>query len=88
MATSKTRSKRPTPTTLAEIGKTAMRRAQAEALWTALEAHDFSPSAAAEALSVPGGSANVLRLLKRLGLTAQYDRERAARGLKPGRRPA
>lgn len=66
---------------LTEIGEEAMRRALLESLVK----NDWSPSAVADALRM-NGSANVLRAIKQLGLTEEYDKARL--GMKPGKRPA
>lgn len=72
---------------LAEIGKLAAEAAQRQAVLNALRASNWSPSAAAEALRVPGGAASMLRSIRRLGLQEEYDRARSRLGLKPGPQP-
>lgn len=52
-------------------------------LLDALTAADWSPTKAAEALELTGGSATVLRLIKTLDLEAEYETHRPP----PGRRP-
>lgn len=83
------RTKKPVPPSperrkskLTEIGDEAMRRALLEALVV----HDWSPARVAEALRM-NGAANVLRAIKMLGLSDDYEKARTALGLKPGPRP-
>jgi hypothetical protein len=64
---------------LADIGRDAARTAQRAALLATLEACGWRMSVAAETLRM-GDTASVLRAIKRLGLTAEYDAARE-RGL-------
>lgn len=67
---------------LMQAGEERMR----EVLLDALKEHRWSPSAVSDALDM-GGSANVLRAIRGLGLQEVYDSARHDLGLKPGRTP-
>lgn len=60
---------------LAEIGRLAREKAQRDALLEALERHDWNLTAVARELDVSNGS-NVVREIKKLGLTAEYEKAR------------
>lgn len=70
---------KPKEPTLAEIARDAADKAQREAILKALEDHDYSPSAVAETLDPNGGSGNIIRAMKRLGIYEQYLTERTRR---------
>jgi hypothetical protein len=80
--------RKPAAQTLAEIARDAADEAQRRALRDALDANGYSPTAVGLALGIGGGSAGVLRILKRLGMLEAYEAERRRRGLKPGPQPA
>lgn len=61
---------------LAEIGRDAARKAQREALLATLEACGWNLSEAARRLRL-GAARNTLRLIPRLGLSAEYDEAKA-----------
>lgn len=67
---------------LSEIGDEAMRRALLEVL----VGNDWSLTRASDALRM-GGSANVLRAIRQLGLTGAYEDARARLNIRPGPRP-
>lgn len=65
--------------TLAEIGKRAAERAQHDALAAALARHAWNLSAVAVELGLSNAS-NVIRAIRRLGLSDAYERQQ----LRPG----
>lgn len=75
------------PRSLAEIGKAAMHKAQRAALHAELKRQGWNMSATARALSMTN-TANVLRSIKLLGLTVEYDAAKAAGKIAPGGRTA
>lgn len=68
---------------LTEIGEEAMRRA----LRKSLKAHRWQLVKVAEELRM-SGSANVIRAIRQLGLTDEYDAARSRGDVKSGPRPA
>lgn len=80
MAATKRTAKAPTTEqpSLAEIGRTAAKAAQRKALLAALRRHGWNLAAAGADMQV-GGSANVIRAIHTLGLTAEYDAARVKR---------
>lgn len=83
---SKKVAKRPPSKTLAEIARDAADNAQREAILKALEENDYSPSAVAETLDPAGGSGNIIRAMKRLGIYEQYLTERTRRRIEASRK--
>lgn len=71
--------------TLAEIGEAAKRTAQRTALLKALRQSGWNLTAAGIALGV-GSPSNVLRAIKTLELTDEYDAAKAAGKISPGSR--
>lgn len=71
-----------TKSRLVQIGEDAMRKA----LLDALEAADWRLTDAAELLGL-NGPTNVLRGIRRLGLSAEYEAARSAGKVRPGIRP-
>lgn len=61
---------------LAEIGRAAAKAAQREALLETLEACGWCLSEAAKALGLGVGTGNVIRSIKTLGLTEDYEAAR------------
>lgn len=80
-ATTKPRGKAPEPKpTLAEIG----REAQRKALLAELEAQGWNLTATARELGMTNAS-NVIRAIKTLGLTEEYEAAKARGDIAPGR---
>jgi len=63
------------PPSLADVGREAAKAAQRKVLLAALRSHKWNLSAAGAAVGVKG-SANVIRFIHSLGLTAEYDAAR------------
>ncbi len=83
---------KPAPSTeparsLAEVGRLAAEAAQRKTLLASLRRHDWNMSATARELSMTN-TANVLRAIKRLELSDDYERAKAAGKIAPGGRTA
>lgn len=76
MPTKRTVPKKPRAVSLAKIGREAAHKAQREALLAALEAHDWHLSAVAKATGLHNAS-NVIRSIRTLGLTEEYEAAKA-----------
>lgn len=69
---------------LAEIGRDAARKAQREALLATLEACGWRLTEAGAAIGLNGGAGNVLRSIRSLGLSAEYEAAKAAGKIRHG----
>lgn len=69
---------------LAEIGRDAARKAQREALLATLEACGWRLTEAGAAIGLNGGAGNVLRSIRSLGLSAEYEEAKAAGKIRHG----
>lgn len=74
--------KKPPVPSLAEVKRQAAEDAARDAIWRELRRHDYSPTEVAKALDVPGGSGNVIREMRRLGMYNQYLAERTKHRIK------
>lgn len=86
VAVDMTKQKPPPVPSLAEVKREAAENAAREAIWRELRRHDYSPTEVARALEIPGGSGNVIREMRRLGMYEQYLAERTKYRIKQSKK--
>ncbi len=75
----------PADASFAEVGRAAAKAAQRETLLEALKANGWNLTATAKALGMGSLPSNVIRALKTLDLTEDYERAKKRGDVAPGR---
>jgi transcriptional regulator of acetoin/glycerol metabolism len=81
----KTASKKPAKPTFAEIGREAAKKAQRDALLAELKAEEWNLSAVAVSLKM-GTASTVIRAIRALDLSDDYEKARTRGDVRPGPR--